>query len=40
MPKSRSIYGWSYNTTYPIDGVTEPMEYAYYTSEGYWTESD
>ena len=40
MPKGRTLYGWSTNSSYPIEGVTEPMEYAYYTSSGYWSADD
>lgn len=40
MPKGRTFYGWSSNSSYPIEGVTEPMEYAYYTSAGYWNADD
>jgi hypothetical protein len=40
MPQTRTLYGWSTNSSWPIEGVEEPMEYAYYTSTGYWTEDD
>jgi hypothetical protein len=40
MPQTRTLYGWSTNSSWPIVGVDEPMEYAYYTSSGYWTEDD
>jgi len=40
MPKGRTFYGWSTNSSWPIEEVTEPMEYAYYTSSGYWSAND
>ena len=40
MPKSTSLMGWITDTIWPIDGITVPMEYSYYTSSDFWTAAD
>jgi hypothetical protein len=40
MPQSQTYYGWSSESNWEIEGVTEPMEYAYYTNPGFWTADD
>jgi hypothetical protein len=38
MPISTTLFGWTDRS--PIPGVTEPLEYAYYTQAGFWTSAD
>lgn len=40
MPKSTSLMGWITDTIWPIEGITVPMEYSYYTSSDFWTAAD
>ena len=40
MPESTSLYGWSSESDFPIPGITEPLEYAYYTNIGFWSDED
>jgi phage gpG-like protein len=40
MPQGQSYYAWSSESNWAIVGVTEPMEYAYFTNLGYWTADD
>lgn len=40
MPQSSTYYAWSNESNWPIAGVYEPMEYAFYTQPGYWTSDD
>ena len=40
MPQSPTYFDWASMSNWPIEGVTMPMEYYYFTNAGFWTAED